>query len=157
MNPIFAHFVESLEPKFEQLIASKSFKFGELNLQIELPKVGIYLFSENGIDLYVGRSDSIRKRLQAHCRPGSTENQSAFAFLLARKQSGMLKASYKPEASRKNLMTQEFFRSIFEAQKARLRAMDIRVVEESDPHRQALLEMYVAIVLKTPYNFFNNH
>lgn len=157
MNPTFTKFVESLEPKFIQLTESKSFKFDELHLQEVLPKEGVYLFTENGIDLYVGRSNSIRKRLQAHCRPGSTGNQAAFAFLLTRKQSGMLKASYKPEASRKHLMTQEVFRSIFETQKARLRAMDIRVVEESDPHRQALLEMYVAIVLRTPYNFFNNH
>ena len=54
-------------------------------------------------------------------------------------------------------MTQEKFRSAFEAQKARLREMDIRVVEEADPSRQALLEMYVSIALGTPYNDFANH
>jgi hypothetical protein len=35
--------------------------------------------------------------------------------------------------------------------------MDIRVVEEADANRQALLEMYVSIALDTPYNDFNNH
>lgn len=35
--------------------------------------------------------------------------------------------------------------------------MNIRVVEESDPLRQALLEMYVAVALEAPYNDFDNH
>jgi hypothetical protein len=32
--------------------------------------------------------------------------------------------------------------------------MDVRYVEETDPQRQALLEIYVAVVLETPYNDF---
>lgn len=157
MNPTFASFVESLEPKYLELKACKPFKFSELHLKAYLPRQGIYLFTENEVHLYVGRSDSIRKRLQSHCRPSSAENQAAFAFLMARKESGFLKPSYRGEGSRKHLMTQESFRTNFEAQKARLRTMDIRVVGESDPHRQALLEMYVAVVERTPYNSFNNH
>jgi hypothetical protein len=35
--------------------------------------------------------------------------------------------------------------------------MDLRFVEESDPVRQTLLEVYVAVVLATPYNDFDNH
>jgi hypothetical protein len=35
--------------------------------------------------------------------------------------------------------------------------MDLRFVEESDPTRQALLEIYAATILKTPYNDFENH
>jgi len=35
--------------------------------------------------------------------------------------------------------------------------MTIRVVEEADPLRQALLEMYVAIALDAKYNDFDNH
>ncbi len=35
--------------------------------------------------------------------------------------------------------------------------MQVRYVEERDPLRQALLEIYVALVLKTPYNDFNTH
>ncbi|MDD1638507.1 MAG: hypothetical protein LUQ56_10310 [Methylococcaceae bacterium] len=41
--------------------------------------------------------------------------------------------------------------------KARLRAMNIRVVEECNPLRQALLEMYVAVALAATYNDFDNH
>ena len=35
--------------------------------------------------------------------------------------------------------------------------MLVRYVEETDPLRQALLEIYVSIVLATPFNDFNMH
>ena len=35
--------------------------------------------------------------------------------------------------------------------------MEFRAVEESDPIRQALLEMYCAITLETAYNDFDVH
>ena len=35
--------------------------------------------------------------------------------------------------------------------------MDLRFVDEADPIRQALLEIYVAVVLGTPYNDFDTH
>jgi hypothetical protein len=35
--------------------------------------------------------------------------------------------------------------------------MDLRFVEEHDPLKQALLEIYVSIVLGTAYNHFNTH
>jgi hypothetical protein len=49
------------------------------------------------------------------------------------------------------------FKSAFDKAKKRITSMDIRFVEESDPTRQALLEIYTATVLKTPYNDFDNH
>jgi hypothetical protein len=157
MNEVFARHVEALHPKLEQLVATRAFKFGELGTQSGLPEKGIYLFSERGRHLYVGRSNNLRKRLRLHCLPGATEKQAAFAFRLAREHCGVMKATYKPEGSRKHLMTQEAFCSAFDAQKARLREMDIRTVGEDDPNRQALLEMYASIALATPYNDFDNH
>ena len=41
--------------------------------------------------------------------------------------------------------------------KARIRDMNVRFVAEADPTRQALLEIYAATVLNTPYNDFENH
>ena len=41
--------------------------------------------------------------------------------------------------------------------KSRIRNMEIRYAKESSPRRQALLEMYVAIVLDTSYNDFETH
>lgn len=49
------------------------------------------------------------------------------------------------------------FLTAFDAAKARIRSMDYRFVEEADQNRQALLEIYCAIVLETPYNDFGTH
>jgi hypothetical protein len=154
MNKTFASLIDSLEPKLQLLKAAAPFKFSELPAQKNFPVSGIYLFSEDGRHLYVGRSAGIKARLQGHCRVGSQENKAAFAFRLAREKMNVQEASYQHENSRKHLMTQEPFRAAFEVQKERLRRMDIRVVEESDHNRQALLEMYAAISLETPYNTF---
>ena len=35
--------------------------------------------------------------------------------------------------------------------------MEVRFVEERDSLRQALLEIYAAVALRTPYNYFDNH
>jgi hypothetical protein len=35
--------------------------------------------------------------------------------------------------------------------------MELRFVEESNQRRQALLEIYAAVVLETPYNDFQTH
>jgi len=54
-------------------------------------------------------------------------------------------------------MNDEVFRSAFDKAKDRIGKMRIRYVELADPVRQALFEVYVAIVLKTKHNDFANH
>jgi len=83
---------------------------------------------------------------------------AAFAFKLAREATGCHMASYKSdENSRTNLMLNADFSLAFNEAKARIRQMDYRYVEEVDQNRQALLEIYVTVVLATPYNDFNTH
>jgi len=155
MHEIFRQHVESLHPSCENLLQYPSFTFA--TLPKKLPLAGVYLFSEQGKDLYVGRTNNIRKRIQQHCRPGSGHNTAPFAFRLAREKRQILKATYTAEGSRENLLRDTAFFDAFVAAKARVRSMDVRVVEESNSLRQALLEMYVAIVLDAPYNDFDNH
>lgn len=83
---------------------------------------------------------------------------AAFAFRLAREKSGRIHASYKKgEGTRALLMLDPKFSKLFTLSKTRIRNMDLRYVEEADPVRQTLLEVYVAVVLETPYNDFDNH
>jgi hypothetical protein len=49
------------------------------------------------------------------------------------------------------------FRPAFLQAKERVSKMDVRFVEEADPLRQALFEMYVSIALPTQHNSFENH
>lgn len=156
MHPKFAEAAESLHPSFEKLIALTPCSEGRLPR--DMPKAGVYLFSEDGIDLYVGRSRNMRRRYGLHTRPSAPHNQASFAFLLAKKDMGLTGASYKPdEMSRSGLSKNLDFIQAFCKAKLRVRAMDYRFVEETDATHQALLEIYCALALGTPYNDFQTH
>jgi hypothetical protein len=64
-------------------------------------------------------------------------------------------AAHSGEGRRVALATKEpaFVASFIEA-KRRVRQMHVPYVEEPEPLRQALLEIYASIVLATPYNDF---
>jgi hypothetical protein len=154
VHPSFKEFVDQLEPKFRALMALPPVRYG--TLPREMPERGIYLFSDGDRHLYVGRTNRIRRRLAGHCRPSSTHFSATFAFRIAREETGR-KATYTTVGSRASLVADAEFGAAFIRAKARLADMDLRFIEESDPVRQALLEIYIAVVLKTPYNDFDNH
>lgn len=124
-------------------------------LPAEIPAAGVYLFSEQGNALYVGRTNNLRKRLQFHTR--NNYNQATFAFLLAREQTGNTKVAYQQSGSRKDLLTQSVFRTALDNALARIRSMNVQFVEESNPIRQALLEICAALQAEARYNDFDNH
>ena len=156
MDAKFVAHVKSLRPKLELLLAMPPVK--PTQLPPEMPKAGVYLLSENGQPLYVGRSNDIRGRIGRHTKPGATHRMAAFAFRLARLTTGRLRASYKKgDGTRAALMGDPVFASAFMAAKARICNMELRYVEESDPVRQTLLEVYVAVVLEAKHNDFDNH
>ena len=153
MDSKFAALVEHLAPKLAQLLAMPALSNGLLPRT--MPRSGIYLFTENGRHLYVGRSNELRGRYRNHC--GATEKGAPFALLLAREATGRTRASYRTGAdSHAGLMLDPAFAAAFSAAK-QLRAMEFRYVEETDQNRQALLEIYCAVVLDTPYNDFGTH
>jgi hypothetical protein len=155
MNQRFRNLVEGLEPKFRDLLAMDPVQYGALPKQ--LPKRAIYLFSEGADHLYVGRTNNLRNRLRGHCAPSSGHFSAVFAFRLARHETGLIRASYKREGSRAQLSADAVFGPVFAAARIRVSNMDLRFVEEEDPVKQALLEIYVATVLETRYNDFDNH
>lgn len=155
MNETFRQFIESLEPSFQSLM--KMDPVTVATLPRDVPQAGIYLFSEGNKHLYVGRTNTIQKRLQNHCRPSSGHNSATFAFRLARKITGQINPTYTQKGSRSFLENDPNFSEVFKKQKKRVRTMDVRYVSEPDPMRQALLEMYVSVSLATPHNDFDNH
>ena len=155
MHEVFREYIESLEPSFQRLMKMKPVSVAAL--PTGTPISGIYLFSENDEHLYVGRTNTIRKRLQNHCRPSSGHNSATFAFRLARQITGITQATYTAKGSRSDLEKDPTFSPIFIAQKERIRNMNVRFVSEPEAMRQALLEMYVSVSLETPHNDFENH
>lgn len=104
--------------------------------------------------LYVGRTNNLRRRLRNHC--GLDPKTAAFAMRLARNATGR-KATYKKEGGREELMSDPEFMQAFETARVRIAKLHVRYVEETDPLRQCLLEVYVHVALGTPFNDFDNH
>jgi uncharacterized protein (UPF0297 family) len=156
MDAVFVAHVEALRPKLEHLL--RMTPVTPQALPKDVPKAGIYLLSEGDRHLYVGRSNGLRARIRRHCRPSASHRMGAFAFRLAREATGQLQPTYKKgDGSRSALAEDPAFLKAFVDAKARIRLMDLRYVEEGDPVRQCLLEVYAAVVLATPYNDFDNH
>lgn len=155
MHEHFKQYVESLHPSFERLMQMSPVKLSALPTR--LPEKCVYLFSEGDQTLYVGRTRRLRQRLRQHSVAGALHNQAVFAFRLARETTGQMVAAYSVKGSRAALSAEPLFAEAFTQAKARVRAMDLRFVEEENPLRQALLEIYVSIVLGTKYNDFDTH
>jgi len=153
MKDRFDNVIEAVRAKFAALAASP--RHSIQSLPMEMPEAGIYLFSEGGRPLYVGRTNKLRKRLQCHTR--DNHNQATFAFLLARRETGRLKASYKPEGSRTALLSEPAFRAAFDAARRRITEMDVQFVEEPDPVKQTILEVFAAFQTQAEFNDFDNH
>ena len=64
MNKKFLQYVQSLPPKYAELLSMEPVTVPTLPLQ--MPRKGAYLFSEDDIHLYVGRTNHLRSRLQTH-------------------------------------------------------------------------------------------
>ena len=156
MDDEFQTHVRALRPKLDALLSMSPVR--PTNLPKAMPDRGVYLLTENGEHLYVGRSNNIRGRIGRHCKPAATHRMAAFAFRLARQETGNIRATYrKGTGSREALMEDPVFAAAFENAKFRICGMDLRFVEETDPVRQALLEVYVALAVKAKHNDFDNH
>lgn len=155
MNARFKHLTRSLQPKLKALLGMPGVKF--VSLPKAMPRRAVYLFSQGRRHLYVGRTNRLRQRLQNHCRPSGDHYTATFAFLIARRQTGRRRASYSKRESRAALLRSPEFARAFNRAKSRVAKMNIRYVEERDPVRQALLEIYVATSLRTSYNDFETH
>jgi hypothetical protein len=153
MDQKFKSLIDSLHAKYEQLIAMTPVTVD--TAPSDTPKGGIYLFTENGRHLYAGRTKrQIKTRLKGHVR---TADDCPFAWRLAREATDNLKATYKKEGSQKDLLSKAAFREAYEDAKLRIRKMEVRYVSEPDPLRQALLEIYVAVVTGAKHNDFDTH
>lgn len=116
----------------------------------------MYLFLEDGEQLYVGQSRNLRQRLASHCRPSSDHNKASFAFNLARR--GLEDQGHQLAGSREDVEQLEVFAQPFKAAKRRVDAMEVRYLVCDDPELRTVFEVYAAERLNTKmYNTFETH
>ena len=149
---------------YNQLVNSDS-TFRVDQVPSSAPEVaGVYVLSERGSAVYVGRTGNLRKRLADH--RSSSVMRATLAVKMARVKAKK-PATYRPGSGAKHLFENcSTFRAEFEAAMKRVRTMQVRYFvvpeDEDDGVRQALLEIYAAVELPTlerdgGYNDFKNH
>lgn len=144
---------EALQPVFQPLVDQLKSKAPAS----DLPECkGVYLLSENGVDLYVGITGNLRRRWRMH-RNGDT-GAASFAVRLAREKAGR-RRTYRQSDGLKALLNDEAFGQAFATAKARIREMEVRFIEWTrDDDDLALFEIYAATALHTSaYNDFATH
>ena len=147
MHQRFAALVDQLETKCQQLLALPPVAAGDF--PTDTPHGGIYLFSEGDEHLYTGHTKGpIRVRIRQQF--GINANAASFPWLIAREATGR-KATYKTTGSRADLLADPKFSTAYKDARERIRKMHVRHVHEPEALRQALLEIYVAVVVEAKY------
>ena len=123
--------------------------------RIPLHTPGIYAFYHEGRAVYVGRTRNLRRRLSEHGRVGSSHYSASFAFLRARHAAEAAgHTASLAGLTRPDLAQHEVFGPLFVAEKSIVAGMTLRWVAVPDAVTQALLEVYAALELGTPFNSF---
>jgi len=152
MDKKFQELTDDLHKKYEALISMKPVTVD--TAPPDSPKGGVYLFTEDGQNMYAGRTQRrISDRLKDHV---SVADDCPFAWRLARERTGK-QATYKKQGSRAELLKDPDFKAEYESAKQRIRKMQVRYVGEDNPLKQALLEIYVAVVSGALHNDFDTH
>jgi hypothetical protein len=151
----FEKITSELPEWLDVLLESVPFHRGNQPAAPHIP--GVYLFTEDGVHRYVGRTRNANRRLGEHTRPSSTQNSAPFAFNVAKAEA--IKAGVKINGTRQQISSTSAFVPHFVAAKQRVRAMDFRILGISDPVRSTLFEVYAAVALSTEggFNLFETH
>jgi hypothetical protein len=148
----FGEAISNLDASFRKLLQCEPFTFN--SRPQKLPFSVVYLFSNDGQPIYVGRSNKFRQRLGNHCLEGSQPNQASLAFRLACEDIQHTRKKYQRGSSPFDaLKTVPDLADAFVIRKKYLKEITIQYVEEEDQVRQSLLEMYAAISLKAAHDF----
>ena len=140
--------VEKMKPLMDKLKGTREFRWDEYG---EAPQRGVYVLYENGEAIYVGRSNTMGRRIREHGADSSDRHSATFAFRLLR---GELN---DPKGTAQDI--EETYREEYRWQRERVRAMTFKAVSIPDQLEQTLFEIYAILEMGTApeYNDFETH
>ena len=140
--------VEKMKLLMDKLKDTREFRWDERE---EAPQRGVYVLYENGEPTYVGRSNTMRRRIREHGADSSDRHSATFAFRLLRRELN------DPKGTAQDI--EETYREEYRQQRERVRAMTFRAVSIPDQLEQTLFEIYAILEMGTApnYNDFETH
>jgi hypothetical protein len=152
VNPRFVEVVAVIPQLFHKL--EVGIPFLEKGVAAQKGLAGVYAFFEDGHPVHVGRTRNLQARLRGHIT--RSHFSASFAFKRARRVLEM-NATYKVEGSRAALTNHQTFGPEFSRQIVRVKRMEVRFVEISDPLAQYLLELYACLEWGLPLDEFDTY
>jgi predicted GIY-YIG superfamily endonuclease len=146
----FRDAVERMPELFDQLMSCDVLGMTTQKSWRELPAVYVFYDSDEQ-PCHTGRTRNLQQRVRAHT--ANSHNSASFAFKCTR-QALNLKATYRPEGSRANLMKDPTFMAEFDRQRKAISLMKLRFVRIDCPIEQHLFEVYAALRLGTSLTEF---
>ena len=145
---------------FDEIIKKKKKKkteldnaaFRSLTDKTFLKEMGIYVFYENEIPVYIGRTNNIKQRLKNHLTEDRGYAKATFAFLKAAK-----KFNGQQKLSRKEKFNDPDFKQHFLNALDEISQMKVKFINIDNQEEQHILEIFFAMEYKTEYNTFKNH
>lgn len=111
----------------------------------------VYALFDGDKACHVGRTRNLERRMRGHL--ANSHYSASFAFAQTRIALGVT-ATYRAGEGRATLLERTDFRDEFNRQRDRIRGMQLRFVQITDPIEQRLFELYAAMELGTPLTEF---
>lgn len=152
MNSRFSVHIDRLPAMFAELMDSEELAMVPVTAWKRMG--AIYLFTEDGCPVHVGRTRNLYARIRGHLSP--SHFSASFVFKQARRTLD-LAATYRAGESRSALFADPNFRAKFDSHSQRLRTMTLRYLRVDCPVDQYLLELYTAMELELLVDEFQTH
>jgi len=153
MNKKFKEYTDKMQSRFQELSEKEPIARGEIGKDPEkVPQQGVYVFYENDIAMYVGRSNRLKERLREHSQ--SRQHYSATLAIKIAKRNMPTLQNEERKPTVKQLMDNEDFKKEFEYARDKIAKMKIRCVKIEDQIEQAMFEIYAHLELDTEFNDF---
>lgn len=150
MSRIFLILINYIHKKYKLL--KKSSKYKIKSIPKDCPVGGVYMFSVKGKVLYVGRTKrKISVRLKGHI---SNAGDCPLAWRMTKPTLGGEVSTYKKGERKIDYLKKRKVRHLYKAAKKRISNMNVQYIEEKDPFKRAILEIYTSFVTNSKYNEF---
>lgn len=152
-----------------RLLSSPVYRLGDDRPDPASDQHGVYLFTEEGRNMYVGRtglterarlagksgSSSFLTRLTGHVERDPGSASFAWRLTMERALAEVETGEREPLPKTRKLRVKDpGLLKLFEEEQRRVAAMDFQTVEINDERVSYVFELYAAWTLETPYNSF---
>lgn len=146
----FGQAVGRMPSLFDQLMGCELHEMKARTDWKGLPAIYVF-YDDQDHPCHTGRTRNLQGRLRAHT--ADSQHSASFAFKCTRHVLN-LKATYRQEGSRAQLMSDPLFKAEFDRQREKIGQMKLRYVKVECPIEQHLFELYAALRLGTSLTEF---